>query len=98
MRPSRASRSNARSISVPEMRPPSWAFGAAIACAGLLVYSNSLKGPFVFDDLLAIVDNQSVRDWLRLGDVLFPERELPTAGRPLVNLSFALNYAAGGLN
>ena len=79
-------------------RPARWAFGAAIACAGLLVYSNSLKGPFVFDDLVAIVDNQSIRDWLRLGHVVFPERELPTAGRPLVNLSFAFNYATGGLN
>jgi tetratricopeptide (TPR) repeat protein len=27
---------------------------------------------------------------------LFPERELPTAGRPLVNLSFAVNFAVGG--
>src|SRR5206468_3019554 len=26
------------------------------------------------------------------------ERELPTAGRPLVNVSFAINYALGGLN
>ena len=30
--------------------------------------------------------------------MLAPERELPTAGRPLVNLSFAINYAVGGLD
>ena len=30
--------------------------------------------------------------------MLFPERELPTAGRPLVNFSFAANYALDGLN
>jgi hypothetical protein len=30
--------------------------------------------------------------------VLFPRRELPTAGRPLVNFSFAVNYALGGLD
>ena len=34
----------------------------------------------------------------KLDEVLFPRRELPTAGRPLVNLSFAVNYALGGLN
>jgi protein O-mannosyl-transferase len=75
-----------------------WALGAAIAAAGVLVYANSLRGPFVFDDLLSVVENQSIRDWSRVGDVLSPERELPTAGRPLVNFSFALNYAVGGLN
>ena len=30
--------------------------------------------------------------------MLTPRRELPTAGRPLVNLSFAINYAFGGLD
>jgi tetratricopeptide (TPR) repeat protein len=69
----------------------------AIVIAGFLAYANSLSGPFVFDDRLAIVENPSIRRWWDPGVVLFPERELPVAGRPLVNLSFALNYAAGGL-
>ncbi|HEY2905642.1 MAG TPA: tetratricopeptide repeat protein [Vicinamibacterales bacterium] len=30
--------------------------------------------------------------------VFFPPRELPVAGRPFVNLSFAMNYAIGGLD
>ena len=30
--------------------------------------------------------------------MLFPPRELPVAGRPFVNLSFAINYAIGGLD
>jgi hypothetical protein len=30
--------------------------------------------------------------------VLSPPRATPVAGRPLVNLSFALNYALGGLD
>ena len=70
---------------------------AAIVTAGFLAYSNSLYGPFVFDDLLSIVENPSIRQWWQFSAVLFPERELPVAGRPLVNLSFALNYAVGGL-
>ena len=30
--------------------------------------------------------------------VLFPERELAVAGRPVVNVSFAINYAIGAFN
>ena len=33
-----------------------------------------------------------------MGLCLHPDRELPVAGRPLVNLSFAINYALSGLN
>jgi tetratricopeptide (TPR) repeat protein len=97
---SRASRSKARPDPPPVSRDHPdrrWAWAAAIVAAGLLAYSNSLKGPFVFDDLLSIVDNESIRDWSRIGVALSPEREFPTAGRPLVNFSFALNYAFGGL-
>src|SRR5437762_4468411 len=68
-----------------------------IVLAGLAAYWNSVSGPFVFDDLLSIVENPHIRQWWRLGSVLFPQRELPIAGRPLVNFSFALNYAIGGL-
>jgi protein O-mannosyl-transferase len=57
-----------------------------------------VSGPFIFDDVVAIIENESLRAWWRLGHVLTPARELPTAGRPLVNLSFAINYALGGLH
>ena len=77
--------------------PVVW-LAVALVTAGLLAYANSLSGPFVFDDRLSIVENASIRRWWQPSAVLFPERELPVAGRPLVNLSFALNYAAGGLN
>src|SRR6266851_1928410 len=68
-----------------------------IVIAGCLAYSNSLSGPFVFDDTLSIVGNLQIRQWWRLPSLLFPDRELPVAGRPLVNASFAINYAFGGL-
>ena len=69
-----------------------------IVLAGSVAYSNSLSGPFIFDDLPAIVENPQIREWSRLSAVLRPERESPVAGRPLVNLSFAINYALDGLN
>jgi Flp pilus assembly protein TadD len=71
---------------------------AVIALAVALTYANSLHGPFVIDDQAAIVQNEQIRQLSRLGDVLLPNTESPVAGRPLVNLSFALNYAAGGLD
>jgi tetratricopeptide (TPR) repeat protein len=69
-----------------------------IVLAGFLAYSNSLFGPMVFDDRLSIVENVGIRSWSHPGSLLIAPRELPTAGRPLVNLSFAINYAAGGLD
>jgi tetratricopeptide (TPR) repeat protein len=70
---------------------------AVIVFAGALAYANALRIPFVYDDSAAIVSNEHIRT-LRLPDALFAARENPTAGRPVVNFSFALNYAAGGLD
>ncbi len=80
--------------------PPAgiWWRAAIIVLAGFLAYANSFSGPFVLDDRVSIVENAQIRDVWKLDEVLFPRRELPTAGRPLVNLSFAVNYALGGLN
>lgn len=61
-----------------------------------LAYANSVSGPFIWDDQLTVLTNDSIREWRRLSAVLAPERELPIAGRPLVNASFAINYALGG--
>jgi tetratricopeptide (TPR) repeat protein len=68
----------------------------ALAMAGILAYANSLSNPFVFDDQASIVDNDRIRHVWNLSSVLFPERELAVAGRPLVNVSLAINYALGG--
>jgi hypothetical protein len=68
---------------------------ALIVLAGALTYANSLSGPFVLDDRVTILDNRSIRDWSS-PRVLAAAREVPTAGRPLVNFSHAINYAAGG--
>ena len=69
-----------------------------IVCSGLAVYWNSLGAPFLFDDDLSIVNNPQIRQLTDLARVLSPPRATPVAGRPLVNLSFAVNYALGGLD
>jgi tetratricopeptide (TPR) repeat protein len=60
-------------------------------------YANSLHGPFVFDDKPSIVENLSLRH-LGSAQVLAPSPDaVTTVGRPVVNLSLAINFALGGL-
>jgi len=68
-----------------------------IGLAGLAAYSNSFHGPFILDDTTSIIENSSIQHgWL---SALRPPNNGETVtGRPLVNLSLALNYAAGGLS
>ena len=65
--------------------------------AGSLAYANSLSGPFLFDDDRSIVSNEAIRQLWPPAVPLSPPDETPVARRPLVNLSFALNYAVSGL-
>jgi tetratricopeptide (TPR) repeat protein len=69
-----------------------------LALSVAIAYGNSLAGPFVLDDQASIVQNPDIHDLSRLGSVLAPRPDSPVAGRPLASLSFALNYAAGGLD
>lgn len=69
----------------------------AIVVAVLIAYHNSFSGPFVFDDKGAILDNPTIRRLWPPGDVLSPPiAGLPVTGRPLTNVSFALNHALHG--
>jgi len=70
--------------------------GFVLIIAGFGVYWNTLPAPFTFDDEHAIVINEQIR---QLSTSLSPtEQGSPLAGRPLVSVSFAINYALGGLN
>src|SRR5215472_2131245 len=70
---------------------------AVIVFAGALPYANALRTPFIYDDSAAVVSNEHIRT-PAVPDALFAARENPAAGRPVVNYSFALNYAAGELD
>ena len=69
-----------------------------IVAAGAATYWNSLGGPFIWDDQISVVTNRTIQHLWPLSDPLRPPRETPVAGRPIVNLSFAINYAIGGLS
>lgn len=68
--------------------------------AALAAYSNTWRVPFIFDDLTSVQENTSIRRFWPLTDVLFPPSGTgdTVEGRPLLNLSFALNYAISSLN
>jgi Flp pilus assembly protein TadD len=73
----------------------------AFAVLAWLVFGRAIDAPFIFDDLVSVEDNPSItRLWPPFGTEdhrgpLRPPRETPTSARPIVNLSFALNYCAG---
>ena len=75
---------------------PPWTLGLLLAVAVILAYSNSLNSPFTYDDYSDVLEQVTIRHLWPLRDVFY----LPGKGfmnRPLVNLSFALDYALGGL-
>ncbi len=76
-----------------------------LACASVLVatvcaiYANILSVPFLFDDGPAILRNPTIRSLWPLCETLSPPLSgAGVTGRPLVNLSLAVNYALGGLD
>ena len=73
--------------------------GSVIALGALAAYYNCLFTPFIFDDLPVIVENASIRHLWPIWDALSPPRAsgMTASGRPLFNLSLAINYALGGL-
>jgi len=68
-----------------------------LVLAALVAYWNTFSAPFVFDDTPGILDNASIHHLWPLSTVLqpLPDSGSP-AGRPVVNLSLAINYAIGG--
>jgi protein O-mannosyl-transferase len=78
-----------------------WIFAAAvaIALAVFAAYRNSFQGAFIYDDVVSIQDNMSIRNIGKIGDVLSPPaRGQTVSGRPMLNLSFAVNYALGEMD
>jgi tetratricopeptide (TPR) repeat protein len=76
---------------------------AAIGLSALVVvYGRAAHAPFVHDDNISVLNNPSIlRLWPLFGTESFrgplnPPRDAVTSGRPLVNLSFAVNYYFGG--
>jgi tetratricopeptide (TPR) repeat protein len=76
-----------------------WLWPAVIALAAAVVYANSLTAPFIFDDLVAIVNNRHIRHpWPLWKAFDVPALAQPIVQRPVIALSLVVNYALGGLD
>jgi hypothetical protein len=70
-----------------------WPLVLALVCGGA-AYSDSLRGPFIFDDIDSILNNPHVNRALPEG------KDVPTSlrGRPVLTFSFEVDYAIGGMD
>jgi len=70
---------------------------AAVLAAGLFAaYGRTLSVPLLYDDNRSIAGNPSIQGLWPVWPVLSPPETSGVGGRPLLNLSYALNYAVGG--
>src|ERR1700676_3640437 len=75
-----------------------WLMPGIIVAAIAIAYADDLRGPFIFDDGNSIVTNEHVRSIFPLAEAMSAPPLSVVVGRPLVCLSFAVNYAIGRLN
>jgi tetratricopeptide (TPR) repeat protein len=87
------------STPVPAPAMPRWKItvaAAVLALGALAAYSNTFNAPFVYDDKPSILENTTLHQFSTA--LSPPAGGITVDGRPLLNLSFAINYALGGLN
>jgi hypothetical protein len=70
--------------------------GCGIGLVALAAYLSSFSGTFVLDDTTSILGNTTIRHLWPVWPVLSPPAHSGVGGRPLINLSYAINYALGG--
>lgn len=75
-----------------------WLTLGVLVAAVTAAYVNTLAVPFLLDDIGAIAENPTLRRLWPLSQVLAPPANAGVGGRPVANLSFALNHAVGGLD
>jgi protein O-mannosyl-transferase len=82
-----------RPIPVRRIDWPAVAAGALLAAAAVMAYGRSFSVPLLFDDELTIANNPSIR---HLATAFWPPAATTAGGRPVLNISFAINYAMSG--
>ena len=97
---------NSRATDAAARHSLAWRLGGAVLLVAAIgiTYRDSLGAPFIFDDLATIVHNPSIRTIWPLVSLsgeytpLQPAPGSPVHGRPVVNLSLAVNYHFAELN
>lgn len=77
-----------------------WLAAGLLAVAAILAYANTFQVPFLFDDVPSILENPTILRLWPPGGALSPPSEggVTVSGRPILNLSLAINYAISGLD
>lgn len=75
-----------------DSRVEAWLALIAIAVAGYFAYGNGFEGVFLFDDHVDIDGNAAIRDLSSPWRVIREQGQSGVSGRPLVALSYAVNY------
>lgn len=78
--------------------PNAWWMIFLPALCAVWAYHDALDGKFVFDDVPTVAENASLLTVGGFWDAAFGPKHSPISNRPVVCLTFALNYWWGGLN
>lgn len=70
------------------------AFLTVVIIAVVVAFSPALSAPFQFDDIASIPRNPTITSVFPLGTSMSPPPGITVSGRPIVNLSLAINHAA----
>ncbi len=76
-----------------------WLCAGIIIIVGIAAYLNSFDGVFLYDDTKSIVENPHIRSLWPLSEAMsvpLANRGATVSGRPILSLSFAINYALFG--
>jgi tetratricopeptide (TPR) repeat protein len=82
-----------RIIEAIRARPRTAAAMLAVAVATAIAYLPAMRGPFIFDDEDAIMLNPTIQRLWPPSVPLNPPHTTSVTGRPIANLSLAINYA-----
>ena len=88
-------------VNCPERRLGIWLAAGFIITIGIITYSNSFDGVFVCDDFGTIKNNLHIRKLWPLSEAMSlplwkQYLSVTVFGRPILSLSFAINYALAG--
>ena len=88
-------------VNCPERRLGIWLAAGFIITIGIITYSNSFDGVFVCDDFGTIKNNLHIRKLWPLSEAMSlplwkQYLSVTVFGRPILSLSFAINYALTG--
>ncbi|HTZ21568.1 MAG TPA: hypothetical protein VMC06_11870, partial [Opitutaceae bacterium] len=73
-----------------------WRPATLLVVAVVLCYWSSLRVSFLFDDIIAVSNNPTIRHFASWSVLNPPNDGSTTTGRPVVNFSLAINHAVSG--